>query len=99
MIGDTYLTGSHPFVTSRFAAGTAAQVSIVTASMAAATIWRHRGGRRRRCPPICANLATLSLHFARVHCSGSAGDETLDQAACHKAPAVDQHEEDQLERQ
>jgi crotonobetainyl-CoA:carnitine CoA-transferase CaiB-like acyl-CoA transferase len=46
-MGDTYLTGSDPVLPSSFAIGTAAQVSIAAASMAAATLWRHRGGRRQ----------------------------------------------------
>jgi crotonobetainyl-CoA:carnitine CoA-transferase CaiB-like acyl-CoA transferase len=46
-LGDVYLTGSDPVLPSSFAVGTAAQVSIAASALAAATVWRLRGGRRQ----------------------------------------------------
>jgi crotonobetainyl-CoA:carnitine CoA-transferase CaiB-like acyl-CoA transferase len=42
------LTGSEPVVPSSFAVGTAAQASIAASTLAAAELWRLRGGRHQR---------------------------------------------------
>jgi crotonobetainyl-CoA:carnitine CoA-transferase CaiB-like acyl-CoA transferase len=47
-LGFVDLTGSEPVLPSSFAVGTAAQVTIAAAALAAAEIWRMRGGRRQR---------------------------------------------------
>jgi crotonobetainyl-CoA:carnitine CoA-transferase CaiB-like acyl-CoA transferase len=46
-LGDVRLTGADPVLPSSFAVGTAAQVSIAASALAAATVWRLRGGRRQ----------------------------------------------------
>jgi crotonobetainyl-CoA:carnitine CoA-transferase CaiB-like acyl-CoA transferase len=45
---DIAFTGSEPVLPSSFAVGTAAQAAIGAAALAAAVLWRLRGGRRQR---------------------------------------------------
>jgi crotonobetainyl-CoA:carnitine CoA-transferase CaiB-like acyl-CoA transferase len=67
-LDDAYLTGSDPVLPSSFAVGTAAQVTVAAASLAAATVWRHRGGRRQTVSVDMRHAAIefLSEHFARI---------------------------------
>ena len=45
---DIQFTGAEPVLPSSFAVGTAAQATIGASALAAAEIWRLRGGRRQR---------------------------------------------------
>ena len=67
-LDDVRLTGSDPVLPSSFAVGTAAQVTIAAAALAAATVWRHRGGRRQTVSVDMRHAAIefLSEHFARL---------------------------------
>jgi crotonobetainyl-CoA:carnitine CoA-transferase CaiB-like acyl-CoA transferase len=67
-LGDLRLSGSDPVLPSGFAVGTAAQVSVAAAALAAATVWRMRGGRRQAVPVAMRHAAIefLSEHFARL---------------------------------
>src|SRR5271169_250890 len=47
-LGDIQFSGAEPVLPSSFAVGTAAQATIGAAALAAAEIWRLRGGRRQR---------------------------------------------------
>lgn len=67
-LDDAYLTGSDPVLPSSFAVGTAAQVTVAAASLAAATLWRQRGGRRQSVSVDMRHAAIefLSEHFASL---------------------------------
>lgn len=62
------LTGAEPVLPSSFAVGTAAQASIAAAGLAAAEIWRLRGGRRQEVAVDMRNAAIefRSERYARV---------------------------------
>jgi crotonobetainyl-CoA:carnitine CoA-transferase CaiB-like acyl-CoA transferase len=67
-LDDAHLTGSDPVLPSSFAVGTAAQVSVASASLAAATLWRYRGGERQTVSVDMRHAAVefLSEHFASL---------------------------------
>jgi crotonobetainyl-CoA:carnitine CoA-transferase CaiB-like acyl-CoA transferase len=67
-LGDVYLSGSDPVLPSSFAVGAAAQVSIAASALAAASVWRLRGGRRQPVSVAMRHAAIefLSERFARV---------------------------------
>lgn len=67
-LNDVLLTGSDPVLPSSFAVGTAAQVTIAASALAAATLWRYRGGRRQAVSVDMRHAAIefLSEHFARL---------------------------------
>jgi len=67
-LDDVYLTGADPVLPSSFAVGTAAQVTIAAASLAAVNVWRQRGGRRQNVSVDMRHAAIefLSEHFARI---------------------------------
>ena len=67
-LGDVRLTGADPVLPSSFAVGTAAQVSIAASALAAATVWRMRGGRRQSVSVDMRHAAIefLSEHFATI---------------------------------
>jgi crotonobetainyl-CoA:carnitine CoA-transferase CaiB-like acyl-CoA transferase len=67
-LGDVLLSGSDPVLPSSFAIGTAAQVSVAASALAAATVWRHRGGRRQSVSVDMRHAAIefLSERFAAV---------------------------------
>ena len=67
-LDDVRLTGSDPVLPSSFAVGTAAQVTVAASALAAATLWRHRGGRRQVVSVDMRHAAIefLSEHFARL---------------------------------
>ena len=48
VLDDVVFTGTEPVLPSSFAVGTAAQATIGAAALAAAELWRLRGGRRQR---------------------------------------------------
>jgi crotonobetainyl-CoA:carnitine CoA-transferase CaiB-like acyl-CoA transferase len=75
------LTGSDPVLPSSFAVGTAAQVTIAAAGLAAATLWRQRGGRRQTVSVDMRHAAIefLSEHFARIE--GTAPEDPWDKIA------------------
>src|SRR5947207_13101152 len=52
------LTGTEPVLPSSFAVGTAAQASIATSALAAAELWRVRGGRHQ--------LVTVDMRHAAM---------------------------------
>jgi crotonobetainyl-CoA:carnitine CoA-transferase CaiB-like acyl-CoA transferase len=80
-LGDLLLTGTDPVLPSSFAVGTAAQVSIAASALAAATLWRHRGGRRQAVSVNMRHAAIefLSEHFARIE--GTAPEDPWDRIA------------------
>lgn len=54
------LTGTDPVLPSSFAVGTAAQVSMAAAGLAAAELWRWRGGRRQR---VAVDMRNAAIEF------------------------------------
>ncbi len=54
------LTGAEPALPSSFAVGTAAQATIAASGLAAAAMWRLRGGRRQR---ISVNMRHAAIEF------------------------------------
>ena len=59
-LADLALTGTEPVLPSSFAVGTAAQASIAAAALAAAELWRHRGGRRQR---VAVDMRAAAIEF------------------------------------
>ncbi len=80
-LDDVLLTGSDPVLPSSFAVGTAAQVSVAASALAAATLWRLRGGRRQAVSVDMRHAAIefLSEHFARLE--GVAPEDPWDRIA------------------
>jgi crotonobetainyl-CoA:carnitine CoA-transferase CaiB-like acyl-CoA transferase len=80
-LDDVVLTGADPVLPSSFAVGTAAQVTVAAASLAAATLWRHRGGQRQSVSVNMRHAAIefLSEHFASIE--GTAPDDPWDRIA------------------
>jgi crotonobetainyl-CoA:carnitine CoA-transferase CaiB-like acyl-CoA transferase len=80
-LDDVVLTGSDPVLPSSFAVGTAAQVTVAAASLAAATLWRQRGGRRQAVSVDMRHAAIefLSEHFATIE--GTAPEDPWDRIA------------------
>ena len=80
-LDDVTLTGSDPVLPSSFAVGTAAQVTIASASLAAATLWRYRGGERQSVSVDMRHAAIefLSEHFASLE--GVAPEDAWDPIA------------------
>ncbi len=80
-LDDAYLTGRDPVLPSSFAVGTAAQVSIAASALAAATLWRQRGGRRQR---VSVDMRHASMEFLSEHWVSVVGqppEETWDRIA------------------
>jgi len=59
-LADLALTGAEPVLPSSFALGTAAQASIAAAALAAAAIWRARGGARQR---VAVDMRAAAIEF------------------------------------
>jgi crotonobetainyl-CoA:carnitine CoA-transferase CaiB-like acyl-CoA transferase len=80
-LDDVRLTGADPVLPSSFAVGTAAQVTIAAAALAAASIWQQRGGRRQTISVDMRHAATdfNSEHWITV--AGKAPGETWDKIA------------------
>jgi crotonobetainyl-CoA:carnitine CoA-transferase CaiB-like acyl-CoA transferase len=80
-LDDVVLTGADPVLPSSFAVGTAAQVTVAAASLAAATLWRQRGGRRQGVSVDMRHAAIefLSEHFASIE--GTAPEDPWDRIA------------------
>jgi crotonobetainyl-CoA:carnitine CoA-transferase CaiB-like acyl-CoA transferase len=57
---DIHLTGAEPVLPSSFAAGTAAQVTIAAAALAAAQMWRLRTGGRQR---VSVDMRSAGIEF------------------------------------
>jgi crotonobetainyl-CoA:carnitine CoA-transferase CaiB-like acyl-CoA transferase len=74
-LGDATLTGSDPVLPSSFAVGTAAQVSIAAASLAAATLWRLRGGRRQS---VSVDMRHAAIEFLSESFSKLEGEAPVD---------------------
>jgi crotonobetainyl-CoA:carnitine CoA-transferase CaiB-like acyl-CoA transferase len=69
-LGDVRLTGADPVLPSSFAVGTAAQVSIAAAGLAAATVWRLRGGRRQT---VSVDMRHAAIEFLSERLAGIEG--------------------------
>ncbi len=80
-LDDVVLTGSDPVLPSSFAVGTAAQVTVAASALAAATLWRQRGGHRQRVSVDMRHAAIefLSEHFASIE--GEAPEDPWDKIA------------------
>ncbi len=67
-LDDIRLTGADPVLPSSFAVGAAAQVSVAASALAAATVWRQRGGTRQTVSVDMRHAAIefLSEQFVRV---------------------------------
>jgi crotonobetainyl-CoA:carnitine CoA-transferase CaiB-like acyl-CoA transferase len=80
-LDDVRLTGSDPVLPSSFAVGTAAQVTVAAAALAAATLWRERGGRRQTVSVDARHAAIefLSEQFATLE--GAAPEDQWDRIA------------------
>jgi crotonobetainyl-CoA:carnitine CoA-transferase CaiB-like acyl-CoA transferase len=67
-VEDVRFKGNDPVLPSSFAMGTAAQVTIAASALAAATVWRRRGGRRQSVSVDMRHAAIefLSEQFATV---------------------------------
>ncbi|HEX3574802.1 MAG TPA: CoA transferase [Rhodopila sp.] len=80
-LDDIHLTGGDPVLPSSFMVGSAAQVTIAAAGLAAATLWRLRGGRRQLVSVDMRHAAIefLSEHFAAVE--GAAPEDPWDRIA------------------
>src|SRR5215472_18168964 len=78
---DVAFTGSEPVLPSSFAVGTAAQATIAASALAAAELWRLRGGRRQRVGVDMrqAAIAFRSEHYLRI--DGRKPDEYHDDLA------------------
>ena len=63
-LGDARLTGVDPVLPSSFAVGTAAQVTIAASALAAATLWRQRGGRRQS---VAVDMRHGAIEFLSEH--------------------------------
>ncbi len=59
-LADVDLTGVEPALPSSFAVGTAAQAAIAAAALAAARLWRLRGGRRQR---VTVDMRDAAIEF------------------------------------
>jgi crotonobetainyl-CoA:carnitine CoA-transferase CaiB-like acyl-CoA transferase len=80
-LNDVLLTGTDPVLPSSFAVGTAAQVTVAASALAAATLWRYRGGRRQAVAVDMRHAAIefLSEHF--VHLDGVEPEDPWDRIA------------------
>ncbi|MEJ0020847.1 MAG: CoA transferase [Acetobacteraceae bacterium] len=80
-LDDVRLTGSDPVLPSSFAIGTAAQVSIAAAALAASQVWQARGGSRQEVAVDMRHAATEfhSEHWIRI--VGSAPEDPWDRIA------------------
>lgn len=80
-LDDVRLTGADPVLPSSFAVGSAAQVTIAAAGLAAATLWRQRGGDRQTVSVDMRHAAIefLSEHFAAIE--GEAPEDPWDRIA------------------
>lgn len=67
-LDDILLSGGDPVLPSSFAVGSAAQVTIAASALAAATVWRLRGGRRQSVKVDMRHAAIefMSEHLARI---------------------------------
>lgn len=63
-LDDIFLTGRDPVLPSSFAVGTAAQVSVAAAALAAATVWRQRGGQRQL---VSVDMRHAAIEFLSEH--------------------------------
>jgi crotonobetainyl-CoA:carnitine CoA-transferase CaiB-like acyl-CoA transferase len=80
-LDDVFLTGRDPVLPSSFAVGTAAQVSIAATALAAAAIWRQRGGRRQLVSVDMRHAATEFLSEHRVSIVGTMPEDPWDRIA------------------
>jgi crotonobetainyl-CoA:carnitine CoA-transferase CaiB-like acyl-CoA transferase len=78
---DVAFTGSEPVLPSSFAVGTAAQATIGAAALAAAELWRLRGGRRQR---VAVEMRDAAIEFRSeryLRVDGKDPDDHHDQIA------------------
>lgn len=80
-LADAHLTGVDPVLPSSFRVGTAAQATIAASALAAATLWRYRGGHHQAVNVDMRHAAIefLSEHFCRIE--GHEAGETWDRIA------------------
>jgi crotonobetainyl-CoA:carnitine CoA-transferase CaiB-like acyl-CoA transferase len=80
-LDDVVLTGVDPVLPSSFAVGSVAQVTIAASALAAATVWRLRGGRRQLVSVDMRHAAIefLSEHFVGIE--GTAPEDPWDRIA------------------
>jgi crotonobetainyl-CoA:carnitine CoA-transferase CaiB-like acyl-CoA transferase len=80
-LDDVVLTGADPVLPSSFAIGTAAQVTIAASALAAASVWRARGGNRQQVAVDMRHAAVefMSEQFVRIE--GQAPEEPWDKVA------------------
>ncbi|MBN8926728.1 MAG: carnitine dehydratase [Rhodospirillales bacterium 69-11] len=74
-LDDVFLTGADPVLPSSFRVGTAAQVSIAASALAAASLWRHRGGHRQR---VTVDMRHAALEFLSERYVSLAGEAPKD---------------------
>ena len=72
------LTGAEPALPSSFAVGTAAQASIAASALAAAELWRLRGGRRQRVS-VAMRDAAIEFRSERYMRVGGEGERSVEQ--------------------
>jgi len=78
---DIEFTGTEPVLPSSFAVGTAAQATIGAAALAAAELWRRRGGRRQR---VAVDMRAAGIEFRSeryLRVNGKVPDEYHDTIA------------------
>ena len=80
-LDDVFLTGRDPVLPSSFAVGTAAQVTIAASALAAATVWRQRGGRRQLVSVDMRHAAIEFLSEHRVSIVGTMPEDPWDAIA------------------
>ncbi len=80
-LGDVRLIGVDPVLPSSFAVGTAAQVSIAASALAAATVWRLRGGRKQSVTVDMRHAAIEFLSERFVGIEGKAPEDPWDPIA------------------
>jgi crotonobetainyl-CoA:carnitine CoA-transferase CaiB-like acyl-CoA transferase len=78
---DIDLTGAEPALPSSFAVGTAVQATIAAAALAAAEIWRLRGGRRQRVRVDLRHAAIESRSERYLRIDGKVPDDHHDDIA------------------
>jgi crotonobetainyl-CoA:carnitine CoA-transferase CaiB-like acyl-CoA transferase len=74
-LDDIRLSGSDPVLPSSFAVGAAAQVTIAASALAAATLWRLRGGRRQQ---VGVDMRHAALEFLSEHYVSIIGSQPED---------------------
>jgi len=80
-LGEVHFTGAEPVLPSSFAVGTAAQATIAAAALAAAELWRTRGGRRQHVSVDMRNAAVEFRSERYLRVDGKVPEEYHDDIA------------------